>query len=70
MGGILKMTEIENELIICPLGPQGFKVGIQISRVEDIKALDTAMGKLSPEERKTAKGILSATKKAGLNVID
>jgi len=64
------MTTIEQELIICPLGPQGPKVGIQISGIEDVKALDTAMGELPPEERKTLEGVLSAVKNAGLNRID
>jgi hypothetical protein len=64
------MANTEQELIISPLGHQGPKVGIRISGVEDIQALDKAMGELLPQERKTLKGILSATKKAGLNRID
>jgi len=66
-----KMTaENPRELILRPLGPQGPKVGIKISEAGDMIALDLAMGELTPEERKTVKGILSAAQRAGLDVID
>lgn len=64
------MTEILREIIIRPLGPQGPKVGIEISEVGDVIALDLAMGQLSEEERRTISGIFKAASMAGLNVID
>jgi len=64
------MIERQEEIIFRPLGPQGPKVGIEIKEVGDIIALDLAMGELTPGERKTIKGIISAARKAGLNVID
>ena len=64
------MIERQEEIIFRPLGPQGPMVGIEIHEVGDIIALDMAMGELSPGERKTIKGIISAAHMAGLNVID
>jgi hypothetical protein len=63
-------TENSRELILRPLGPQGPKVGIQISEAGDMMALDFAMGELTPQERKTVKGILTAAQRAGLDVVD
>lgn len=64
------MIEREEEIIFRPLGPQGPYVGIELNEVGDIIALDMAMGELTPGERKTIKGIVSAAQRAGLNVID
>lgn len=64
------MEERSKEIIIRPLGPQGPKVGIEVSEVGDVIALDMAMGELPEKERKTVIGILKAAKMAGLNVID
>lgn len=62
--------EQQQEIIFRPLGPQGPKVGIELNESGDYIALDMAMGELTPAERKTVKGIISAARRAGLNVVD
>ncbi|MCJ7805151.1 hypothetical protein MUP46_00720 [Patescibacteria group bacterium] len=57
-------------LYLRPLGPQGPLIGIKITEIGDIIALDTAMGELMLEERKTVNGILRATERAGLEIVD
>jgi len=58
------------EMILRPLGPQGPIVGIEISEVGDVMALDFAMGQLPETERRTVRGIFKAARMAGLNVVD
>ena len=57
-------------MIIRPLGPQGPKIGVELTEVGDLIALDSTMGSLPADERKTVKGIRSAIKTAGLNEIE
>ncbi len=53
-----------------PLGPQGPKVGIELTSREDYIRFDDAMGTLPEPVRKTREGVLTAVKRAGLRVID
>jgi len=65
-----RASQEPRELILRPLGPQGPIVGIEISEVGDVIALDQAMGQLPETERRTIRGIFKATQMAGLNIVD
>lgn len=65
-----RVSQGSREMILRPLGPQGPMIGVEITQVGDVMALDYAMGELPEEERRTVPGIFKAVRRAGLNVID
>lgn len=71
---VSKSKKSKNEeprlMITRPLGPQGPKVGLQISGEEDLRRLDEELGKLSSEQRQSVPGIISAANQAEIPVVD
>ena len=63
------MEKEQRLLIIEPLGPQGPRIGVELSSKEDYQRLDEEMGKLDVGKRKTPEGIAEAIKNARLRQI-
>lgn len=56
-------------LIIEPLGPQGPRIGVELTSKKDYQRFDEEMGKLDGGRRKTPEGIAEAIKNAHLNQV-
>lgn len=70
-GRAIPPTLVKHELLIMrPLGPQGPKIGIDLSCRDDYVMFDREMGRLSEAERKTREGILQAAKNAHSVIVD
>lgn len=71
---LLKAEAVDQEdpklIIARPLGPQGPKIGLQITGEDDLRRLDGELGKLSPKERHTASGIKRAANLAEISIVD
>lgn len=61
--------EASRLLILRPLGPQGPKIGVGISSKKEAERLDTEIGKIPENERRTVEGLTEAIKNAELQLI-
>lgn len=64
------ITENQKKLMIIePIGPQGPKIGFQVSSLEDVEKFDTLVGKLPIELRKNLDSLRNIANEAGLREV-